>query len=274
MSNEFLDAALRYAAQNFSVYPCIYATKRPALPGGFKVATANPATIRRWFGGGYPHNLAIRTGPASGAWVLDVDDRHDGFAALAKLERRHGPLPLTRQCRTANGVHFWWCAPCPLQCSEGRVGRGIGVKSEGGGAMVPPSVHPDGVVYEWANDEPLARAPDWLLKATRRPPAPPVKLPPRTHNGPLGAYGAAALSREVDTLASTPEGGRNNQLNRASFCLHQLVAGGELDAADVERDLLTAAQANGLLADDGQRQVLATIRSGARAGLQHPRGRR
>jgi hypothetical protein len=30
-------------------------------------------------------------------------------------------------------------------------------------------------------------------------------------------------------LANTPPGGRNNRLNRASFCLHQLVAGGELE---------------------------------------------
>ena len=68
-----------------------------------------------------------------------------------------------------------------------------------------------------------------------------------------------------------PDSGRNNQLNRASFCLHQLVAGGELDAGEVERALLDAATANRLVAEDGLRQTMATIRSGARAGLQHPR---
>jgi hypothetical protein len=57
--------------------------------------------------------------------------------------------------------------------------------------------------------------------------------------------------------------------------LHRLVAGGELDGADVERALLAAADANGLMADldDGPRKVIATIRSGARAGLRHPRRR-
>jgi len=74
---------------------------------------------------------------------------------------------------------------------------------------------------------------------------------------------------------STAGGSRNHALNKASFCLHQLVAGGELDGPDVERELLAAAYANGLMADpgDGPRKVMATIRSGARAGLQHPRRR-
>jgi hypothetical protein len=39
-------------------------------------------------------------------------------------------------------------------------------------------------------------------------------------------------------------------------------------------DLLAAAQANGLLGEDGERQCLATIQSGARAGMAHPRSRR
>jgi hypothetical protein len=120
----------------------------------------------------------------------------------------------------------------------------------------------------------VATAPDWLIKLTRRPPPPAYVLPPRAHHGPPGAYGAAALQRECETLASMlPNTGRNNALNTASFCLHQLVAGGELDGADVERELLAAAGANGLIADDGLRQVLATIASGRRAGLQHPRSK-
>jgi hypothetical protein len=43
----------------------------------------------------------------------------------------------------------------------------------------------------------------------------------------------------------------------------------------VERELLAAAERNGLMADpkDGPHKVIATIRSGARAGLQHPRSR-
>ena len=200
---------------------------------------------------------------------------HGGFASLDELERQHGPLPLTRQVRTADGLHFWWRATGPIQCSDDRVAQGLGTKGDGGYAIVPPSVHPDGPIYTWINDEPLAVAPDWLIKLTRKPPPPPIALVPQTHNGPPGAYGAAALEREIEVLAHTAPRSRNRALNRASFCLHQLVAGGELDGADVERELLAAAAANGLMADpnDGPDKVIATIRSGARAGLRHPRRR-
>jgi hypothetical protein len=272
---EFLDAALAYAAAGLAVFPCVFRTKEPAVRRGFYSATTNPEVIRRWFGGTVRHNIAIRTGLASGAWVLDVDDRHGGFASLDALEQQHGRLPPTRRCKTANGAHLWWRATSPIQCSESRVGEGLDVKADGGYVMAPPSVHPDGPIYAWANDEPIGVAPDWLIKLTRKPPPAPIALPPRTHNGPPGGYGAAALQREIEVLANTAPGSRNHALNRASFALHQLVAGGELDGSDVERELLAAATANGLMADrtDGPASVLRTIRSGARAGLQHPRSR-
>jgi hypothetical protein len=41
--------------------------------------------------------------------------------------------------------------------------------------------------------------------------------------------------------------------------------------------LIRACEVNGLMADHengGLQRIMATIRSGARAGLQHPRGRR
>jgi hypothetical protein len=279
--NQTLQAALEYAALGFAVFPCVYKSKEPAVSRRFYSATANPATIQRWFGGTVSYNIAIRTGLASGAWVLDVDDRHGGFASIADLEQRHGPLPSTRRCKTANGEHLWWRTNCPVQCSASRVGHGLDVKADAGYVMVPPSVHPDGPVYTWVNDEPPAVAPDWLIHLTRKPPpsiserAMAGRVSPRTHNGPPGAYGAAALEREIHELANAARGGRNHALNKASFSLHQLVAGGELDGADVERGLLAAAEANGLMADpgDGPASVLRTIRSGARAGLQHPRSR-
>jgi hypothetical protein len=274
-SGEVLAAALGYAAAGLMVFPCIYGTKEPAVRRGFYSATTNPAVIRRWFGGSMRYNIAIRTGDASGGWILDVDDRHGGFATLEELQHRHGPLPPTRRCKTGNGIHLWWRATSPLQSCDNRVGPGLGVKADLGYAIAPPSVHPDGPIYTWANDEPLAIAPEWLLRLTRKPPPPRVTLPPRTHNGSPGAYGAAALEREIDVLAGTPPGDRNNALNRASFALHQLVAGGELEAYEVERRLLEAAEANGLMGDphDGHRKVLATIESGRRAGLQSPRNR-
>jgi hypothetical protein len=67
------------------------------------------------------------------------------------------------------------------------------------------------------------------------------------------------------------DSGRNDALNRASFSLHQLVAGGGLDGDVVRERLFAAAEACGLVAEDGAAKVHATIESGAKAGLQQPR---
>jgi hypothetical protein len=144
--------------------------------------------------------------------------------------------------------------------------------------VVPPSIHPDGPIYRWLNDEPITNPPSWLLVLARKPPTQQERSQAsntsQKFSGTPGAYGAAALKDEIDALAAmAPNTGRNIQLNRASFCLHQLVAGCELEAEKVEEELIKAAIANGLVADDGMKQCLATIRSGARPGLLLPRSR-
>jgi hypothetical protein len=274
MSGTVLATALALAAEGIAVFPIKYQSKEPDTYRGFYDATTNPATIKRWFGGAMKRNLAVRTGRASGIWVLDVDDPH----ALMALAEQHGQLPVTRQSQSSRGLHLWFKTPViPIQSSAGRVAIAIDVKAEGGYVVAPPSVHPTGVAYRWIDDAPIAEAPSWLLVLARKPPAP--KPPPPLPSAPLGlggcsgAYGRKALEAEITILAKTPSGNRNNQLNRSAFSLFQLVAAGKLGAAEVEEALVEACMANGLVDSDGMRSVLATIRSGAGAGMQHPRSR-
>jgi hypothetical protein len=273
---EVLEAALALAAEGIAVFPLKYATKEPeARSRGFYDATTNPATIRRWFGGKFKRNLGARTGQASGVWVLDEDE----LGALAALVENHGPLPTTRESTTGRGRHLWFRTtplPIPSRQGKGRIWPGIDIKAEGGYVVVPPSIHPDGPAYHWVNDEPIAEAPSWLLVLARKvKPIEPIprQSEPRASSGRSGAYGAAALRAEIEILANTPEGGRNHQLNSSSFVLYQLVAGKELKDDDVTDALIKACEKNGLVDEDGMRQCLATIRSGARAGMLHPRSR-
>ncbi len=80
-------------------------------------------------------------------------------------------------------------------------------------------------------------------------------------------YAKAALRDEVLILASTPEGGRNDQLNKSAFALGQLVAAGLLSEAEVVNDLSRAADCAGLDAEE----ICRTIISGLDAGRKHPR---
>ena len=272
-----LRAALGYAAAGLAVLPLIARSKEPAIARGFHSATTNPETIRRYWR--VPdRNIGIATGALSGVWVLDIDG-DDGAASLRALEAQHGKLPATWISSTGRGWHIWLRYTGPIPSSTGRIAPSLDVKADGGYVVAPPSIHPSGRAYAWVvppEGEP-AEAPGWLVTLARKRPAPSISeraiASIRRPNGKPDGYGAAALDREIAALAATAPGARNAALNRASFRLFQLVAGGELDGRDVADRLVEACHRNGLVKDDGLRAVVATIRSGSRAGLQHPRSR-
>jgi hypothetical protein len=273
-----LQAALDLAARGLMVFPCLPTSKAPACRRGFKDATLNPSAIRRLWLAQPDYNIGVATGLLSGVWVLDVDGAI-GAATLRNFEIAHGNLPPTLFSITGHGRHLWFCATGEIQSSAGRVGDGLDVRGCGGYVLVPPSVHPDGPVYRWGNDVPIATAPDWLVQLTRKRPTiseralATMRVP--LHNGSPSTYGKAALEYEISALASIPNGQRNHALNRAAFSLFQLVAGGELDESEVLNRLIEASFANGLMTDpnDGPASVKRTIASGRRAGFQHPRNR-
>ena len=78
------------------------------------------------------------------------------------------------------------------------------------------------------------------------------------------------MAQVLDNLASVAPGGRNAALNNAAWTLGRWVAAGALEQRDVEDALYDAAELNGLVDDDGDRQCWATIRSGLSAGLLEP----
>ena len=86
-----------------------------------------------------------------------------------------------------------------------------------------------------------------------------------------GAYAEAALANELAAVARAKRGARNETLNRAAFSLGQFVGAGALSGLEVEERLYGAAQASGLIADDGERAVRATIESDLNGGMKQPR---
>ena len=217
--------------------------------------------------------IAVPTGSASNMWVVDVDRdpvrNIDGTAALAKLISQHGELPPTLMTITPRGgrhLIFAWDNGVEIRNSTGKVGQGIDVRGEGGYVCLPPSRRADGALYQWdpAGASQAVAAPSWLIELARS------ENRSRKRDK---AWARAALERECEIVAKARPGTRNNTLNTAAFNLFQIVAGGKLDEQEVRDRLFKAAEACGLVADDGAPSVQATIDSAAQAAKAHPRSR-
>lgn len=140
-----LDAALEWASQGFAVFPCVVGGKQPALDGGHKNASTDPARIREMWSN---PNYNIGCDPdASGQLSVVDSDPPRGENSLAELEMEHGLLPETFTVRTPRGgLHRWFKGSLPTTASK--LGPKIDTRGAGMGYVLLP---PSGVLGENLN---------------------------------------------------------------------------------------------------------------------------
>lgn len=228
-------------------------------------------------------NVGIVTGQVSGIVVLDLDN------PTAIRTAYDWGIPQTPTVATGKGLHLYFRAPEQVIGNRANFAsvEGFDFRGEGGYVVAPPSLHPEGRTYEWLHspeDVPLAEMPKWLqtlllpeAMSTLNTPVPEVdqgaprpNLPPIGENAERSKYRYAAeqtIRMELEHLAETRKGERNDQLNRSAFRLGQLIAVGDADETEIQNRLLAVAQDLGLSRHEAQ----ATIASGLRAGKQQPR---
>lgn len=254
--------------------PCENPGKHPLTRRGVHEATTDPVLIREWWRRSPGANVGIATGACSGLVVVDLDLPRGGRESLEAVLDAGRDLPRTLRARTGGGgLHLFYAAPPNVRVANtaGRlpgVARplpGIDLRGDGGYVVVPPSVHASGRRYRWDGRARVSPLPAWLWPARPAPTAR-AATPAATWEG-ASAYGAAALSRQLERVRGLAVGERNDGLNRAAFSLGRLVGGGEVGEELVHEALLCAALAIGL----GQGEAEATIRSGLRAGMSLPR---
>jgi hypothetical protein len=289
-----LSDALDYAAKGWSIFPVPPNTKKSYKSekhsGGRKWgATIDVAEIHADFTRWPDAGIGVVTGAISQIAVIETDTPKghgvDGAGALAELETKYGRLPDTLMAISPSGsIHRYFKHPGgKVKSSASELGPGIDVRGDGGMVIAPPTVRADGV-YRWLNNNPVAPMPEWLVQLTQEPPPRRPTIRERAtaavnahriarlvQNGGGSAYANAALRSEIADLANSNAGVRNAALNKATFSLAQLVHAGLLIAADVERHLVDACTANGLIADDGPASVMATIKSAFKGASLKPR---
>jgi hypothetical protein len=256
------DAALAYAQEGLYVFPLQPHGKTPLTAHGLEDATVDPMTIETWWGRWPEANIGIRTGD-----LVVVDE--DRLGALEEFAAEvHETIPATGVVKTGSGRHFYFNQPEGerIRNTAGRLAPGIDTRGDGGYVVAPPSVHPDGSIYEWLAHVPNVTMPDWLAQRLVKQQPARVPMPDISLQGTT-PYGQRALEQEITAVTLAVEGTRNDTLNTASFALGQLVSGGEIDHHDAYASLTAAARAAGLPQPESQK----TIASGFTAGLAEPR---
>lgn len=181
-----LDAALRYAAHGWHVFPLRPHKKEPIHPGGFRNATTDPDQLTEWWTETPGANLGLAPGP-SGLLVADVDGpvAESTARALGLLEE---PTLTVQTCRPDfPGRHLYFRHPggtignLRLALTDGQLKRvdgttpGLEIKADAGYVVLPPSIHPTGKAYRWlTTDTPIQPWPETarLDTPTQRPAIP------------------------------------------------------------------------------------------------------
>jgi hypothetical protein len=172
-------------------------------------------------------------------------------------------IPERWVAKTSRGLHLWFADFRPRTTKK--LGPKLDLKGEGGYVAAPPSLHPDGHVYEWlaGPEGPPMEIPDELakvlddleFKAERRDITREQYKHVRHEPKPGVFYASWGFEGILDAMREAPEGNRNAVLHWAACTLEEDGA----DAQDFE-ELEQAALGAGL----GRREVRLTIRSGRR----------
>jgi hypothetical protein len=246
MTQSPLDAALEYAGRGWPVFPVRFnrdpnARKYPLTPHGMNDATLDEATIGEWFGRCWPNAVpAIVTGEPSDVIALDIDIRHDGsgFDSLEELGVYDHPIaPTAHTPRGGCAVLFKWPGHFVKTCS-GELAPHLDIRGDRGSVILPP-----GPGRFWdphlGKDTPIPEMPEWMMIAE---PATMTPILPSRKRQPLSRYAEAALDGAVAAILKAPDGQQRDTLNRESYSIGRLVAGGVLPADLALRALAGAAQ--------------------------------
>lgn len=273
MSNDALkNAALQYAKLGWHIFPLGFKSKMPAISrekggNGLNDATDSVVRIERYWNKNPNHNIGISVG-SSLLYVVDVDGER-GESSLDRLIEEHGPFPDTLVVITGKGFHYYFKMPEGLKLgnSASFLGPGIDTRGYGGYTVLPPSLHPDGCLYEWKNEGVAPAAlPQWIIDKAQKPVYLPPTFTPSIYSINVHPYVRRVWEGVQTTLRSAQHGERNNALNIAAVKMGHWIASSSIDRARVEQELTLIAQDLGL----SDIEIEKTLVSGIEAGLRIP----
>lgn len=256
-------------------------------------ASADPEVIRGWWRR-WPKALIGMAPGWAGGFVVDLDPKGEAVEAVeARLVAALGAdLPATARTVTqSGGRHLWFARP------DGGLGNAtpglanIDIRCDAGYVILPPSVMGNGAAYAWegAPFDPATAppVPDRLIAMIREKTRAGVPEgasgdgvrrtsgggPAAVLSGAMGAgdeavrrYARGALDRIVAEASSTGKGGRGSAVFAAACALGRFVAAGALSEREALAAAEDAAEACGLVREDGAARVGREIARGIATG--------
>ena len=194
--------------------------------------------------------IGLCTGERSGVVLIDLDYKPaksvNGLEEFARL--CGGTVPVTLMVATpSGGFHFYFKWPgWRVKNSVSALGPGIDVRGDGGYAVLPPTRHKNGGVYEFVNwGVEVAALPDWLAGRLVDTPGgalgAPYPVPPRPVDLPENSTseeGWKVIDRATAALAKVPEGRRNASLFAVCATLGDWNHIGEISLDDARNAIL------------------------------------
>jgi len=129
------EAALLYASRGCPVFPCLVGLKQPAVAGGFKAASTDPAQLNAWWGQA-DYNVAMCPDDI-GMFVVDLDGEA-GRLSWESYQNLYGSVKTVRVRTPSGGVHLYFRGEAPS--SARRLGAGVDIRGRGGYVLLPPSI--------------------------------------------------------------------------------------------------------------------------------------
>ncbi|HKK47350.1 MAG TPA: phage/plasmid primase, P4 family [Balneolaceae bacterium] len=190
---------------------CGSSGKHPRVSGWPERASRDPDQIKDWWSRWPDANIGIACGRSSDLVVLDVDPRHGGEQSLDALEERLGCFTQTTTIMTGGGgKHFYFRYPGEglLSNSNGKLGDGLDIKTDGGYVVAPGSLHQSGAYYEWLIDlEQIQPFPKSVIRFLQN-----LQKTPST---------GSDISTDHSSVDPIPEGKRNDTLFRMGVNLRE-----------------------------------------------------
>jgi hypothetical protein len=253
----------------------------------------------------YKRDMAVCANMGGVAAVVDVDPRNGGDAEKIRALLVDLLVRVFAEVTTpSGGKHFYIAGHEELPSVHG--GKipgfpGVDIQSYGTNVFLPgtrrPKYHGEGYKVEFDDLDALASGGDpagaeafahWVARSLAEHAKQKAKTPSKRGSSDLEfeptepwncgaldarqqAYLDKVLEENTQLLAEAKPGERNELLYRGSLKCASFVAGAGLDQQLVVEGFLAAASDCGLVEEDGEEAVAATIKSAFRVGLRNPR---